>query len=162
MKKYVIISMACVLLAAVGAFGAPATKEKSLSGLKQVKFVVDVNVGNPQLLLLRMDLLDKTYRQLVTAGMKPVVVVAFRGKASQFITKGDGYVAPDEKGAKLEMKTWIERFKKEGFTIEQCGIAAGLLDIDLKDFLPQVEVVENGYVSLIGYQQQGYAYLPMD
>ena len=89
-------------------------------------------------------------------------MVAFRGRASLFITKGDGYVAADEKGAKLEMKSWIERFRQEGLTIEQCAIAAGLININLKDFLPQIEVVENGYVSLIGYQQQGYAYLPMD
>jgi intracellular sulfur oxidation DsrE/DsrF family protein len=37
-----------------------------------------------------------------------------------------------------------------------------MLDLEVKDFLPQVEVVENGYVSLIGYQQQGYALLPLD
>jgi len=161
MKKGMLIA-ACLLLIVANAFAGPAGKVKALTGLKQVKIVCDVNVGNPKLLVLRMDLLDRTYRQLVAAGMKPVVVVAFRGKASQFITKGDGYVAPEEKDAKLEMKTWIERFKKAGFTIEQCAIAAQLLDIDLKDFLPQVEVVENGYVSLIGYQQQGYAFLPMD
>jgi intracellular sulfur oxidation DsrE/DsrF family protein len=161
MKKFMFVVLS-VLLAAANAFAAPAATVKSLSGLKQVKIVVDVNVGSPKMLLSRMDLLDKTYRQLAAAGMKPVVVVAFRGGASLFITKGDGYVAEDEKGAKLEMKSWIERFKQEGFTIEQCSIAAGFLNINLKDFLPQVEVVENGYVSLIGYQQQGYAYLPMD
>jgi uncharacterized protein len=161
MKKSV-IAVAWVLLVAAGAFAGPAAKAKSLEGLNQIKSVVDVNVGNPKLLVLRMELLDRTYRQLVAAGMKPVVVVAFRGKASQFITKGDGYVAPEEKGAKLEMKTWIERFKQAGFTIEQCAIAAALLKIDVKDFLPQVEIVENGYISLIGYQQQGYAFLPLD
>jgi hypothetical protein len=161
MKKSVLV-VACVLLVAVSAFAGPAAKTKSLAGLNQIKFVVDVNVGNPKLLVLRMELLDRTYRQLVAAGMKPVVVVAFRGKASQFITKGDGYVAPEEKGAKREMKAWIERFKQTGFSIEQCAIAAELLEIDVKAFLPEVEVVENGYISLIGYQQQGYAFLPMD
>ncbi len=161
MKKSVLV-VACMLLIIADAFAGPAATVKSLTGLKQVKIVVDVNVGNPKLLVLRMELLDRTYRQLVAAGMKPVVVVAFRGKASFFITKGEGYVAPEEKGAKLEMKAWIERFKQAGFTIEQCAITAELLNIDVKDFLPQVEVVENGYVSLIGYQQQGYAFLPMD
>jgi intracellular sulfur oxidation DsrE/DsrF family protein len=161
MKKRVIVFI-CVLLVAVTVFAEPAEKVKSLTGLKQVKVVVDVNVGEPKTLLKRMELLDRTYQQLTAAGMKPSVVVAFRAKASLFITKGDGYVAPEEKGAKLEMKSWIERFKQNGFQIEQCAIAAEMLNINVKDFLPQVEVVENGYVSLIGYQQQGYAFLPMD
>jgi len=34
--------------------------------------------------------------------------------------------------------------------------------IDTKDFLPQVKIVANGYISLVGYQSQGYAFLPMD
>lgn len=161
MKKGMIIAV-CVLLIIANAFAGQAAKVKSLAGLKQVKFVVDVNVGDAKLLLKRMELLDRTYRQLAAAGMNPVVVAAFRGKASFFITKGDGYVSPEEKGAKLEMKIWIERFKQAGFAIEQCAIAAEMLNIDVKDFLPQVDVVENGYVSLIGYQQQGYAFLPMD
>jgi intracellular sulfur oxidation DsrE/DsrF family protein len=136
--------------------------EKSLQGLKSVKIVCDMNVGEPKLLLTRMELLDTTYKQLAAAGMKPVVVVAFRGKASLFVTKGEGYVPDAQKAAKSEVKSWIERFKKNGFTIEQCAIAAEMLDIDLKDFLPEMQLVENGYVSLIGYQQQGYAFLPMD
>ncbi len=161
MRKSVMI-VALVLLSVAIAIAGPAPKVKSLTGLKQVKFVVDVNVGNPKLLVTRMELLNRTYQQLASAGMKPVIVVAFRGRASLFITKGEGYVDPEEKNAKLEMKSWIERFKQAGFQIEQCAIAAGMLNIDVTDFLPQVEVVENGYVSLIGYQLQGYAFLPMD
>jgi hypothetical protein len=141
---------------------AEAVQVKSLKGLKQVKIVCDMNVGEPELLLKRMELLDATYRQIAATGVKTTVIVAFRGKASLFITKGDGYVEAGEMAAKPEVKSWIERFKKSGFTIEQCAIAADMLDIEVKDFLPQVTVVENGYVSLIGYQQQGYALLPMD
>jgi intracellular sulfur oxidation DsrE/DsrF family protein len=70
---------------------------------------------------------------------------------------------PDEaKDAKREARQWIERFRKNGFAVEQCAIAAEMLDIDLKDFIPEVEIVQNGYVSIVGYQQQGYAFLPMD
>jgi hypothetical protein len=160
MKKG-IAAVLCLLVAAM-AFAGQERMPKSLSGVTTTKIVVDVNVENPDLLLKRMYLLDKTYRQLVNAGKKPVVVMAFRAKASLYITKGDAYVAPEQKQAKEEMKDWIEHFSKLGFSIEQCGLAADMLKIKATDFLPQVEVVENGYVSLIGYQHQGYAYLPMD
>jgi intracellular sulfur oxidation DsrE/DsrF family protein len=162
MKKTIML-LVCMLLVPAGVSAAAAeTKARALQGLKHVKIVVDMNVGDPALLLTRMELLDKTYRQIAAGGGKTSVVVAFRGKASFFVTKGDGYVAADEKDAKLRVKAWIERFKKNGFVLEQCALAAEMLDIDVQDFLLEVNVVENGYVSLIGYQQQGYAYLPMD
>jgi uncharacterized protein len=154
--------LVCILFVSSAVHAAPAEKVSALQGLTHVKIVCDMNVGEPKLLLKRMELLDTTYRQIAAAGLKATVVVAFRGKASYFVTKGDGYVPAGAKDAKVKARSWIERFKKNGFVIEQCAIAAEMLDIDLKDFLPQVEIVENGYVSLIGYQQQGYAFLPMD
>ncbi len=149
-----------ILFTAAGLPAAPAAK--SLQGLKQVKIVCDMNVGDPKLLITRMELLDRTYRQIAGSGAKTTVVVAFRGKASLFITKGDGYVGAEGKDAKPKVRSWIEQFKKNGFILEQCALAAEMLDIDVKDILPEVDVVENGYVSLVGYQQQGYAFLPMD
>ncbi|OGW34848.1 MAG: hypothetical protein A2010_01130 [Nitrospirae bacterium GWD2_57_9] len=160
MKKTMFLFL-CVLHAAT-VQAAPAAKAKALEGLKHMKIVCDMNVGEPKLLLKRMELLDRTYRQIAEAGVKTSVVVAFRGKASLFITKGDGYVAAEERDAKGDVHSWIERFKKQGFVLEQCSIAAEMLDVDLKDFLPEIEIVKNGYVSLVGYQQQGYAFLPMD
>lgn len=46
--------------------------------------------------------------------------------------------------------------------IEQCRIASGFQDIAVTDFLPQVELVANGYTSMIGYQSQGYGFVAMD
>jgi hypothetical protein len=162
MKKITIFMIVCSLFALAGACAEPTTAVKSLKGLKRVKIICDMNVGEPKLLLKRMELLDTTYRNLVTAGVKATVVVAFRGKASFYITTGDGYVPAEAKDAKREARQWIDRFRKNGFGVEQCAIAAEMLDIELKDFIPEVEIVQNGYVSIIGYQQQGYAFLPMD
>jgi len=161
MKKimFLIVGM---LFAATGARAEQAATVQALQGLKEVRIICDMNVGEPKLLLKRMELLDTTYRQLEAAGVKTTVVVAFRGKASFYITKGDGYVPAKAKDAKRKARSWIERFRKNGFGIEQCAIAAEMLDIELEDFIPEVDIVQNGYVSIIGYQQQGYAYLPMD
>ena len=161
MKK---ILLACIVVIMVStlAIAEQLDDKMAIKGLKEVKFVVDVNVGNPELLLLRMDLLDTTYSQLIDAGVTPTVVVAFRGKASRFITKSSKYLEPKLEKYRLEMETLIELFGELGFTIEQCGIAAAAQNIDPRDFLPQVKVVQNSYISLIGYQNQGYALLPMD
>jgi intracellular sulfur oxidation DsrE/DsrF family protein len=161
MKKGIYVCM-CLFLASAMAFAAQFDNEKALKGLSSVKIVCDVNVGDPDLLLTRMYFLDTTYSQLLDAGVKPSIVLAFRGKASLFITKNDKYIKAEHRKQRIEMKKWIEHFIELGFTIEQCYMAAKSHKIDTKDFLPQVNIVENGYISLIGYQSQGYAFLPMD
>ncbi len=146
----------------VVAIAEPLNNKTALRGLTETKFVVDVTIGEPELLLLRMNLLDSTYSQLIDAGVTPTVVVAFRGKASRFITKSDKYLPLEHQKYRLEMKTVLELFNELGFTLEQCGIAAAAQKIDPEDFFPQVKVVQNSYISLIGYQNQGYAFVPMD
>jgi intracellular sulfur oxidation DsrE/DsrF family protein len=161
MKKF-LLSILCFFYIFSISYAGQLQTESALRGLTTVKLVCDVNVGDPALLLTRMYLLDETYSQLLDAGIKPVIVVAFRGKATPFITRGDKYVANEHRQYKHEMKDWIDLFDGLGFTIEQCAIAAKANHIDPKDFLPHVKIVKNGYISLVGYQNQGYALLPMD
>jgi intracellular sulfur oxidation DsrE/DsrF family protein len=152
-----------VLVCALAAAPAAGSDIKALQGLKSVQLVCDVNVGDGQLLLRRMQLLDATYSQLVDAGFAPVVVVVFRGPASRFITRAEtAYLPSSDKKYKLEMREWLEAFSDLNFVLEQCAIAARAQKIKSADFLPQVTLVENGYVSLVGYQNRGYALLPMD
>ena len=134
MKKSIYLSI-CLILASTMSFAAQFNNEKAVKGLSSIKIVCDVNVGNPDLLLTRMYLLDTTYSQLLDLGVKPTIVVAFRGKASLFITKNDKYIKAEHRKQWLEMKGWLEHFNELGFTIEQCYIAAKSYKIETKDFL---------------------------
>ena len=136
--------------------------KQALSDLTSVKIVCDVNVGEAKLLLRRLELIDETYSQLVDAGVTPTVVVAFRGGASLYVTKGDKYVDVKNAVIKREIQGWIDLFNQHGFRVEQCAIAAKAWKVDFADFLSTVNIVQNGYISLVAYQARGYAYLPMD
>jgi DsrE/DsrF/DsrH-like protein len=113
-------------------------------------------------LLLRLKFVEKTYNQLIQFGTKPSFVLAFRGKASRYVTLGEDYLHPDDLAGKRKVEEWIAQFSKQGMTLEQCALAAELQKIDTEEFLPQIEVVANGYISMIGYQNKGYAFVPMD
>lgn len=145
-------------LAAAGAF----SDSRALEGLTTVKVVVDVNVGDPALLLRRIELIDETYTQLLDAGIKPVFVVAFRGPATRYVTRGEGYVAPEHAAVKKKIQGWIGQFHENGFTLEQCAIAARGQKVPAGDILSGITVVKNGYISLVAYQNKGFALLPMD
>jgi intracellular sulfur oxidation DsrE/DsrF family protein len=134
----------------------------ALDGLTSVQIICDVNVGEAKLLLRRLELIDETYTQLLDAGVTPTIVVAFRGGASLYVTTGEKYVDAGNMGTKKEIRGWVDQFRRHGFRLEQCAIAAKAWKVDPADFLPAIKVVQNGYISIVAYQARGYALLPMD
>ena len=150
-----------VTLSLIGLFVVPSVSgtkfdnSNALKGLKQTQVYFDVSLKDDKLLVLRMELVARTIKEMEEAGLEVNGVVGFRGGASRFITQNDHYVLEEEFSSKKKIQDWVKRFSSKGITIEQCAIPT-------KDFLPEVTVVGNGYISLVGYQAQGYSVVPMD
>ena len=136
--------------------------EPAAANGKEARVYFDVSLGEPEKLALRLRLIEKTRDDLIAAGLTPRVVVGIRGKASNFFTQGEDYVLESDLAVKKNILAQVVRFKAAGIRIEQCGLAADMQGIAKADFLPQLEMVGNGYVAMITYQHQGYAYVPMD
>lgn len=158
--KFMIITLMLIIPAMVCA-GNP-DDHVALDDLTSVQIICDVNVGKAKLLLRRLELIDETYSQLLDAGITPTIVVAFRGGASLYVTTGEKYVDAENREMKKEIRGWIDQFRRHGFRLEQCAIAARAWKVDPADFLPAINVVQNGYISIVAYQARGYALLPMD
>ena len=158
------ITMIILVLVSIGLSNAQTTynNNNALKNITQSNIYFDVSLNDDQKLLLRLNLLQRTIQQMKDAGVDVSVVIGFRGGASRFITKDDHYVLKEETANKQKIQEQVSKLGNEGILIEQCSIAAELFDIAYDDFLPEVDVVGNGYVSLIGYQNQGYAVVPMD
>jgi len=161
--KRIICSFIILLLTA---FSVPAQESEntpaSLKGVNTAEIVFDVNVGNPKLLSLRLKLVEKTLSD-ISHYAKYRAVVAFRGAASDFMTKNDNYIDKDKKQIKKDIYRRLKTLKNDyNVTLEQCGVAIGLRGIAPEEIYDIINVVENGYVSIIGYQNQGYAFVPMD
>jgi intracellular sulfur oxidation DsrE/DsrF family protein len=164
-KEYIMKPAAllfAILLAPVMTYANQYTDADALKGLKRVKVVCDVNVGDPKLLLRRLELIDETYTQLMDAGVQATFVVAFRGPATKYVTRATAYVPPGHHAFKKEIQGWVAQFHENGFSLEQCAIAARGQKVSYGDVLPQITIVRNGYISLVAYQNRGYALLPMD
>jgi uncharacterized protein len=96
------------------------------------------------------------------AGITPIFIIGIRGKASNFFTKGNNYVLETDLPDKEQISALVTKLSVMKIGLEQCRIAAGFEGIAVTDFLPQIKLVANGYVSMIGYQAQGYSFVPMD
>jgi len=155
--RYFLIVIFSILLT----FTAHARPD-SLKGIDTAKFVVDLNQGNAKKLRLRVQLILETMDNIEEHGVRTDVVVAVRGGASKFMTMTDALVDYEDTKIKADIFNLTSKLAKRGVKLEQCAVALRILKIDPKEIHPKFEVVDNGYVSLIGYQNQGYALLPME
>lgn len=157
MKKFLSLMLLIFLTALTGYAGSD-----SLKNLDTAKFVVDLNQGSAPKLKTRMSLILETINNIEEEGVKTDVVVAVRGPASRFMTVNDKYIAPEDKQIKADILKLAKALTERGVKLEQCAVALRFLHINAQEISPLFEVVKNGYVSLIGYQNKGYAFLPME
>jgi len=160
MKKF----LASVLLLLMFAAAAIADEIPSepLAGLSTVKAVIDLNQGKANLLDLRLVSIRKTYETLKSAGIKPIFIVVVQGDASAFMTETDKYISAMDTGLKKIMHKRVHELMDMGIRFQQCGLSLSNMKVDRADVLHDIEIVKNGYVSLIAYQNKGYALIPMD
>jgi intracellular sulfur oxidation DsrE/DsrF family protein len=165
MNKLILIWIV-ILFGSTTVFGGSQADEynndNALRGLKETKAYFDVTLGEPKKVLLRLQLIDMTYNQLANSGVSPVFIIGIRGKSSNFFTKGADYVLDIDLPEKKQIAALAKKLKAQDIDIEQCRIAAGLQEIEVADFISEVDIVANGYTSMIGYQAKGYGLVPMD
>ncbi|NOR23963.1 MAG: hypothetical protein GQ542_06130, partial [Desulforhopalus sp.] len=79
--SYLVILGFIILFPCRSAVAEEFANKRALTNISAVKAYYDVNIGIPAKLVTRLKLIDKTYEQLVSAGVTPEFVVGFRGKA---------------------------------------------------------------------------------
>jgi len=156
----VLTALAMLLVGPCSYAGEPDNAD-ALTGFRNAKAVFDVNVSKPKELTVYLSVIDQTHNELVRQGLVPDFVVALRGPAIKMVDReGTGF---DE--AQREILTriagQIAELGKKGVRFEGCSVAARALKVDTQKILPDVKMVGNTFISLIGYQHQGYAIVPI-
>lgn len=152
-----------LLLMFLAGFTAQANNdEKALNGIKEVRAIYDVRVNEPQKFAFFLEVIGRTYDGILAQGVHPEFVVAVRGPAIRFISS-ETWSFSDEDQKYLESSArLIGELKSRGVIFEACSIAAGLFKVDHQTYLPGVSPVSNTFISLTGYQAQGYGLVPIN
>jgi intracellular sulfur oxidation DsrE/DsrF family protein len=130
------------------------TDTRALAGAAAARVIWDINAADAAKLTRQMGVIARTYDDLLNAGATPEMVFAFRGPAVTFIAAGH----PQFEALAEKLHALLQR---PNVRMEICGIAAMNNGVDLSTVLPGIEPVNNTFVSLIGWQQQGYALIPI-
>ena len=160
--KFIILFFFCASLMQSAAADKPNDAD-ALEGIETGKVVWDVTLSNPSRLLFVMKVIDETYGDLERQGVTPDMVFTFHGRVLKLLSSQPIELDLDEEAAHEELLVLIDQMsKKPGVKMESCSVAARVLGIDNKTIVPAVKPVGNTFVSLIGYQQKGYALIPID
>lgn len=149
----------CVLF--VTAPMVSAGEYEALKGLKSAKAVFDVRMGNPKGAALHIKLIHQTYKDLVTMKKNPVFVLVFIGPSVKLISKNRGGFTTEDQKILDEIAGTISQMSKDGIKLEMCLVAARVLGVDPASILPEIKAVDNGWISLIGYQANRFSLVPV-
>jgi len=155
LSLFLAISLVCVVS------GVSAEQYESLKGVESAKVVFDERESNPQTAVLHLKLAHQTFKELETMNNNPVFVVIFSGPSVKLISKNREGFSPEDQKSLDEIANTLSAMSKDGITLEICLVAAKVFNVDPASVLAEIKRVGNGWISMIGYQAQGYSLVPV-
>lgn len=154
-----LLALLCSLSWLITGMPALAGQYAALEGVKSLDSVFDFTQGSPQKATILLQAIrgvhsDPSVRELSEA---PRTVIVFHGAATSLITTAsDGFEA-DYLMALNGFRDLVRQARRDGIKLEVCMYAVKVLEIDPATLMPEIDQVGNGFISVLGYQAQGYA-----
>ena len=129
----------------------------ALAGLDSVKTVFLINKETATATAGYLKGIRATQKSLAEQGVAPTTVLVFLGKAVQFITtEPSESIGAENQEALASIASTTAELKELGVRMEVCSAATKHFEVDNSTLLPVMDVVGNGFISLIGWQSKGY------
>ncbi len=156
-------SLILIVTMAFGPSLATAASYEALDGLTGLEIVYDFRLDHPEKAALFLKLIHGTYKDESITGLAepPRFVIVFNGAAVKLIAEELPGVSQEDQAHLQDIASRITLMAADGIRMEGCLIAAGLFKIDPDLFLREIEKVENGWISLAGYQAQKFSVMPV-
>jgi len=152
---FIAISLLCMVSAVSG------EEYEAMKGIKSATAVFDERESNPKNAALHLRVIHQTYEELAAMKKNPVFVLVFIGPSVKLISKNREGFSPEDQKSLDEIANTISAMSKDGIKLEICLIAAKVFNVDRASVLPEIKRVGNGWISMIGYQAQGYSLVPV-
>jgi intracellular sulfur oxidation DsrE/DsrF family protein len=154
--------LALAVMVVVGLVGTShAGDDSPIAGLKDAKIAFDITAGEPGRLLNILNTIDETRESFVRQGVTPHFVLAFRGPATLLTQTDLSRLKPEDRETAAKIAAKLKQLHATAGIerLDQCSIAMRGQKVERAQVNPDVTVVENGWITLVGYQAKGYAYI---
>ncbi|HEY5657250.1 MAG TPA: DsrE family protein [Myxococcota bacterium] len=146
------------LLVALATPAAAGEYDSALAGVQGIDVVFEVSQGSPAVSNIVFWAIRDVYRNpgVKALAKPPRVAIVFHGPAVKLLSSDrTGFAEAD--GAELDkFAETIRQLKKDGVKLEVCRYALEVMKVDPATVMPEVDQVGNGFISVAGYQAQGY------
>ncbi len=164
MKKMILVTG--ILLFLIGqlslAASTPINDKQALADLKVGKGVYLVDIGDAKKLNFYLEVIQGTHQGMKAQGVEPDFVLVYIGPSVKFLTTSPSAEAEETAGGVLlEIESNVAKLASLGVRQEICAVATRVFGIDNSTLFPGLMLVGDGFISLIGYQAQGYHLVPV-
>lgn len=135
--------------------------DAAMKGVQSGKLLFDMNHKHGPSIVLYLKVIKKTVNDIKSYGITPDVIIAFRGLSVEYIKTDYSDMTEREITVMKIIKKHLNDLMKMGVKMEACSIAIGLFDATENNILPGINIVNNTFLSLLGYHNQGYASIPI-
>jgi len=152
-----------IAVLAVASLGQPraanADYTNALKGVSQVKAVFDVSASSAFRLNLVFKAVEDVYKdETVNALAKaPEAAVVFHGPAVKLLSTDAKHYKQQNQDEVKKFQDMLRQMSADGVKVEVCQYALEVLKVDPKTVIPEIHQVGNGFVSIVGYETQGYS-----
>lgn len=156
-------SLAMVALALAPMVAAENLHNRAaIDGLENLKAVYDVRKSNPNALDMYLKAIITNVENLEREGVDADLVMVFISHSVKFINTAPALETEADYGEALaSIAQSIETLQEIGVRMEACNGATRAFNVDNDTLLPGIEPVRSGFISLMGYQNNGYALIPV-
>ena len=136
--------------------------QAALGELKVGKGVFLVDIGDANKLNFYLEVIQGTYKRMKDQGVEPDFILVFIGPSVKYLSTSPSPETEQEAGGVLmEIESNVEALATLGVKQEICAVATRVFSIKNDQVIPDLTLVGDGFISLIGYQAQGYHLVPV-
>lgn len=151
-----------VVLIPFSAQAQELNNKEALKGISEIHTLYDVRKSNPSVMLSYLKGIESNHQNLLKEGVKPNLRVVFISSAVKFITTKPSEDVELEHGHVLpKIKAQIARLVDLGVKMEACSAATAYFKVDNDTLYPGIKPVRSGFLSVMGWQAQGYSLVPV-
>jgi len=142
--------------------GRTINDKAALADLKTGKGVFLVDIGDARKLNFYLEVIQGTHKGMKSQGVEPDFVLVYIGPSVKYLTTSPSEAAEQAAGDILmDIESNVAKLAELGVRQEICAVATRVFKIDNDTLVSGLTLVADGFVSLIGYQAQGYHLVPV-
>lgn len=162
MKRKSLITVYVFIVAVIFLFAttnAMSGEYEAMQGVESADTVFDFRISDPSVALAHLGLIHKMTDDpnMEINGTRPDIILVFIGPSVKLTSTDRSEFEQQKKETLDRLAQKIARMDSDGIKFEICMAAVRANNVDPDSILPEMEKVENGWISLVGYQNRGYA-----